>query len=649
MRADELTRRGFLASTGVVLASAAVSLVSGPVAALAEGAQGGERDSGKIVIVHTNDVHCKLRNDANGLGYAALVDYVNVQRREFDQDNVTLVDCGDFLQGEVSGALSFGEYPAATVASCGFDVMCVGNHEFDYGMERFELLSTALGQTPLVSCNFYDTRNSSRVLDAYRIFEYQVGGSTVRIAFVGVTTPDAMSTSSPASFQDGSGNKIYEFCGDATGERLYDVVQKSVDEARAQGADYVVLLAHLGQWGSVERWRSDAVVAHTRGIDLVLDGHSHQVLAQTSANADGQSVMIAQAGSSFGAIGRVVLDPAAGTASATVTATGLGVTAEHISSWTGSDPDVEKIVTEVYEEIEQTTSEVLGASEVELVSLDADGTWALRARETNLGDFCADSLLHYARTKGMSCDVALVAGGCIRSGLDVGQVTAGGLINVFPYFNKLLCLEVSGQHLLDMLEVGARNAPQGCGGFLQVSEGFHYTVATGVDTPVVLVEDGSGLLSISGQRRVSNVTLNGVAVDPQARYTVVCPSYTLVEGGDCMPVPDGASDAVEVDLDIAALASYLCELGGVVGDGYRDAAGAGRIELVDHVEPVDDDKPKDDSEPLPVVDRATDVEPDSRGGGSVPATGDGSAAGVAAVAVAGIGAFLAAGGAAAAR
>ena len=625
-----ISRRTFLTGAGVVLASLAIPLASGPAAAFADelaaaasadGAAGSGATS-PVVILHTNDVHCELSNAKTKLGYAALINYAKTQREKYGEANVKLVDAGDNVQGGFEGSFTKGEAPAQVIGACGYDLLIPGNHEFDYGQEQFFALRQTEG-VPYVCCNYLDA-GGTRVFDAYRVLEYPTAAGAVRVAFVGATTPSTLTSSSPNSFKDKDGNIIYSFCGDESGQKLYDAVQAAVDEARDEGkADYVVLVAHLGETGSISQWRSDAVVAHTTGIDVVVDGHSHEMYVQTVQNKAGEDVVIAQTGTKFQSFGRIEINPADGTATASLDATGIdGVSAELIKEWDGEDATIAELVAKLEGEMEQKKKSPVGTSEELLRCLSDDGlSWIARKQETNLGDLCADAVLYFASNRGLVCDLVAVNGGGIRANIAAGTVTYGDLVSVHPYMNQLCSLKVSGQHVLDMLEVGAMKQPEESGGFLQVSEGVSYTVRTDIPTPVVLKDDDSALEGFSGERRVKHARIDGKDIDPAAEYTVAGSLYVLVQGGNCMPIPANAADAVFLGVDVDALTEYIqVNLKGNIGEGYADEAGQGRIVVTDH---------ETEPEPVPGPDGDGSGDGDGAGGtdsGKGKATGNFAAA-----------------------
>ena len=297
-----ITRRSFCTLSAVALASLALPArrAFGDEAATAATAT----QPGAIVIVHTNDVHCAVDDN---LGYAKLVNYAKTMRSTYGADNVTLVDAGDAVQGKAMGTLTDGEYLVDIMNECGYDFAIPGNHEFDYGMAQFNTL-VARANAKYLSCNFTDLRTGNLMFDAYAMREYGTGADTKKVAFLGICTPESLTKSSPAHFQEG-GTYRYGFCEDDSGAKLYDAVQRAVDQARADGADYVVALAHLGQGGVTPRWTSAAVAANTSGIDVIIDGHSHELYVQTPLNKNGQPVLVTQTGTQLVGIGQVVINP----------------------------------------------------------------------------------------------------------------------------------------------------------------------------------------------------------------------------------------------------------------------------------------------------------------------------------------------------
>ncbi|MBD8960573.1 MAG: hypothetical protein EGQ82_08955 [Clostridiales bacterium] len=235
-----------------------------------------------IVILYTNDVHCGLEDHLGYAGLSAIKTSLEAAGK-----HVLLVDNGDAVQGDTVGTLSKGTYIIDIMNRVGYDVATPGNHEFDYGMEQFMAL-TEQASFPYVSCNFVDAEGKT-VLEPYVIIET----AGVKLAFVGITTPRTFTSSTPRYFQNDAGEFIYGFCQDETGEKLYSTVQKTVDAARAAGAQFVIAMTHLGIEADCAPWMSTDVITHTNGIDAVLDGHSHsKIEGELVKNKDGKNVLL---------------------------------------------------------------------------------------------------------------------------------------------------------------------------------------------------------------------------------------------------------------------------------------------------------------------------------------------------------------------
>ena len=621
-----ITRRSFCTLSAVALASLALPArrAFGDEAATAATAT----QPGAIVIVHTNDVHCAVDDN---LGYAKLVNYAKTMRSTYGANNVTLVDAGDAVQGKAMGTLTNGEYLIDIMNECGYDFAIPGNHEFDYGMTQFNTL-VARANAKYLSCNFTDLRTGNLMFDAYAMREYDTAVGKKKVAYLGICTPESLTKSSPAHFQE-DGIYRYGFCEDDSGTKLYDAVQSAVDQARTDGADYVVALVHLGQDGVTPRWTSTSVAANTSGIDVVIDGHSHELYAQTPLNKNGEPVLVTQTGTQLVGIGQVVIDPANGTIAAyasndteTVTASTTKGTASIVKAWDGIDADTAAFIAGLQADLAKITERVIGRSDVRLVALeDDDYTWSVRAHETNLGDFVADAYLALAWHGGVMADIGFVNGGGIRANIEPGDVTYGDLINVQPYNNQLCYVDTLGQNILDALEAGVANLPNPSGGLQHVS-GLAYTVRT--DIPSSVQMPGGKFGGVTGEYRVRDVLVNGEPLDVNRRYKLVSHTFLLVEGGDGLTMFMN-DEAVLLDLDNKALIEYIqYDLKGTIGGEYADPDGQGRIVIKNGPDP--------EPEPLPTPEPADEPAPGSDGK-PLASTGDplgAAVAGAAAVAAA---------------
>ena len=393
------------------------------------------RAADDIIILYTNDMHCAVDDS---IGYAGLAAY-----RHWCEERtpyVTPVDCGDALQGDAIGAVSGGELPAELMNRVGYDLAVLGNHEFDYGMEQIDRLMEISGAQYL-GCNIRYTGQGDGAAFLSRLLPYKIlSYGKVKVAFIGVSTPESIVKSVPAYFCDEDGNFVYDFCG-GSGEELYGCVQQSVDACLKDGADYVLVLAHLGTDESSSPFTSRELIAHTRGIDAVLDGHSDsEIPCDVVENADGENVLLSSTGTGLCNIGRL-----------TITGSGNMETGL-IGAYPETDSEMTDCIEGMKETFEAELAKSVGVSQVPLTTASDSGMRLIRNRETNLGDFCADA---YRAVSG--ADIALVNGGGIRADLYAGEITYGDILSVHPYGNSLCVAKATGQEILDALEMASRS------------------------------------------------------------------------------------------------------------------------------------------------------------------------------------------------
>ena len=516
-----------------------------------------------VVVLFTSDVHCGVDQ---GFGYAGLA---AVRDNLAKTNHVLLVDNGDSIQGEPIGTMTTGESNIELMNAVGYDIATIGNHEFDYGMDRF-LELTKKANFPYISANFM--HNDELVFAPYVIKEFD----GVKIAFVGITTPKTTTSSTPKYFQDETGKFVYTFCQDETGEKLYAAVQKAVDDARAEGAAYVVAMAHLGIEGESAPWMSTDVIANTTGINALLDGHSHSILEQEKVkNKDGEEVLLAACGTKLQAIGYLRISAKDGSM-----ATGLykwdTSNAVSLPDLIGLDNEVATKVNEAMDTLNEKLGEVVAKSAVDLVISDPEtDVRIVRTAETNLGDLCADA---YRDQSG--ADIAFVNGGGIRVKIAAGDITLNDILKVHPFGNALCVVEATGQQILDALEWGSRVVPEETGGFLQVS-GLTYEIHTYIKSSCTADENGL-FTGVAGEYRVKNVKVGGEDLDVNKTYTLACHDYLLKNAGDGFTMFQQDTllqDSVKLDNQV--LIDYITgTLNGVVGEAYANPYGQGRIVAV---------------------------------------------------------------------
>ena len=521
-----------------------------------------------VLILFTSDVHCGVGQNFGYVGLKAIKDAAEASGK-----HVLLVDDGDSIQGEPLGTMTRGETNIKLMNAVGYDVAIPGNHEFDYGMDRFLELAE-MAEFPYISCNF--NKDGQLVFDPYIIKE----AGEMKIAFVGVTTPQTLTSSTPRYFQDENGNYVYGFMQDDSGEALYDAVQKAVDDARAAGAQYVIAMCHLGNEEECRPWTYDDVISHTSGIDVLLDGHSHDYDKVTMKNKDGEDVIRQACGTKLAAIGYVTISAEDGALD-----TGLYKYANDVSAAElfGLNNSMVAEVENATGELDAKLAEVVAHTDFELyindpTAVDDNGKpiRIVRRSETNLGDLCADAYIDQS-----GADIAFVNGGGIRVNIKAGDITMNDILKVHPFGNMLTVIEVTGQQVLDALEWGSRAVPGESGGFLQVA-GLTYEIHTYIDSPCTADEHGL-FTGIQGERRVKNVMVGGEPLDPNKVYTLASHDYMLLNHGDGYTMFDGCKVLQEsVKLDNQVLIDYITgTLAGVIPADYAEPYGQGRIVAVE--------------------------------------------------------------------
>lgn len=516
------------------------------------------KKSGDIVILYTNDVHCNI--DEN-IGYSGLKAYK--EAAEEKTDYVSLVDCGDAIQGSFAGTVSSGKYITEIMNEVGYDFAVPGNHEFDYGMNQLSALISASNATYL-NCNISYTGDKESSISGIKPYEIEEYGNT-KVAFIGVTAPQTITTSSPSSFTE-NGKIVYDFASGNDGKNLYNCVQKYVDECTKAGADFVVLLAHLGDDSELSPYSSVDVIKNTTGIDAVLDGHSHSTVScDIEQNKNGEEVLLSSTGTELKNIGQLV-----------ITASG-NVTAGLISGYSNKDSETDAFIADIKSQYEEKMKETVASSDISLSGYDKNGIRLVRNRETTIGDLCADA---YRMVTG--ADIAIINGGGIRADLPSGNITYADMLAVHPYGNKLCVVKATGQEILDCLEKASMNtkattkkddnADGESGAFQQVS-GLKYTIDTSVPSSVKDDKDGN-FVSVGKTRRVKDVKVlqNGVYVpiEKDKTYTVASHNYLIKSGDDGLNMfTDNELILDEGMLDYQVLITYITDnLNGKLSDKY---------------------------------------------------------------------------------
>ena len=582
-----ISRRSFLKAAGVTAAAASMAIGAPAASACWLG------DKSDVTILYTNDVHTYIDKQSPKLTYAAIADLK--QSYQNAGKDVLLVDAGDHVQGTAYGSMDEGASIIKLMNAAGYDVATPGNHEFDYGMDRAKAIMKE-ADFPYLSCNWVDLRTTLRVLPSVKVF---VRGGR-RIAFVGVTTPETFTKSTPAYFMDKAQRKyIYDIQGGEDGKKLYDAVQKAIDKARLL-ADVVIGLGHLGVDPSSSPWTSEEVIAHTSGFDAFIDGHSHTVMENKQVqDASGKAVTLTQTGSYFANVGEM-----------TIAADGT-ITTKLIPTHEGMDAGIAAMQTSWVNTVDDMLGEKIAVGDSDFyVSDPATGKRRIRSAETNLGDFVADGIYTYFNeVEKLHCDVAIMNGGGIRADVPAGDWTFKTCKQVSPFGNVACLMSVTGKQIQDALEFAARFAGEDGkenGGFLQVA-GATYEIHTDIPNTVQTDEKNVWIGSATGTPRVQNVKIYDKAsgsylpLDPGATYALAGMNYTLRNLGDGFAMFDGAELIKDyVSEDYLVMSTYAMIFDGADAAGlphlssansplaaypgyllnYEDPYGAGRIQMI---------------------------------------------------------------------
>ncbi len=515
------------------------------------------------IILYTNDVHCSIDDYPIFAAYRAQL--IN------EGYNVITVDGGDAVQGEIIGTMTQGSAIIDIMNTVGYDYAVPGNHEFDYGTDTLLSLAEYEADFGYTSCNFTDLRSGNTVFEPYYIEE--VNGE--KLAFVGISTPEAYTKSTPAYFQDENGNYIYSFSENT----FYSTIQSAVDAAIAEGANRVIAVSHLGVDGVTEGWKSVDVIKNTRDIDVFIDAHSHEKIeSETYKNAEGEDVLLSSTSSKLSFFGQLTLRADSSEEAKLINPDSVDVKALSASAQTAFNQT--KVKVDAYKAETDYLFNPIGTSEVKMAVFDESGNWLVRRAETNMGDFVADA---YRELTG--ADVAFANGGGIRAEINAGEVTRKSLMDINPWNNSMCVIKATGQQILDALEHGARLYPENSGGFLQVS-GLTYEINAWTESPVIVDEMGNFVKTDETKvPRITNVKIGDSDLDPAATYTLAGNAYALTQGGDGFTMFAGA-EIVKADglpTDAEMLIKYFSEnlSGKITAEKYGNEAGNGRITVIE--------------------------------------------------------------------
>ena len=507
----------------------------------------------KLVILHTNDMHGYMQASDTCLGIGAVAQL----KKDYQQQgyDVLLMDAGDYLQGSSFANFTQGESVVEVMNAAGYDVAALGNHEFDYGSDVLEKRISEMN-FPAVAANITVDATGEPFIQQNAVFTLSDG---TKVGVFGLDTPSTATTSAP---KNTAGLTF------AQGEELYAAAQAQIDELKGQDCSIIVCVGHLGEEASNEGNNAENVVANTSGLTVMIDGHDHLVENQTVKDKDGNDVLIAEAGYYLKNIGILTYENGKFTDSLAEAGT-----------YTGSDPELEKMVAEETAEIEATMQEVVAVTDFDLYGEAAPGN---RTQETTMGDLASDAInWQVTQAVGSAPDAVVLNGGAIRASIKAGEIKLLDIHNVFPFNNQLCTIEVTGAQLLEALEAATQSSPDPMGAFPQVY-GIKYTLDTTV--PYEKGELYPGTTYNAPAAPGTRITIHEVAgkeFDPEATYTIATNEF-VATGGDtyyCF-AEAGAKTMVYVGyLDYESVLNYMkTELEGTIPEIYEEVQG--RITVV---------------------------------------------------------------------
>ena len=569
----------------ISLITAAVMALGISVPAMAADAKPME---GKLVVVHTNDMHGYYETTETSIGIAGVAGLKNYY--EAQGADVLLLDAGDFSQGSTLVSYYKGKNAAEYMAAAGYDAVSMGNHEFDYSfdalLDNMKVLTDA--GVKVIDANVINKETGKSYFDANAVFEFD----GIKVGVFGLDTSETLTKASPSNV------KAVNFLDK---EEMFKEAQAQVDKLKSVGCDYIIALTHLGVDEESVGRRSTDLAAAVKGIDLIVDGHSHTVIDGGEKVGD---TVIVSTGSYLANVGTVVIDKEAKTEEAKLISA-----ADYAAGTAQYDETVKALVAEDVAEVAEAYSKVFAKTEVHL-----EGTKQIvRSQETNLGDFTADAYLYTAQKYadehelGVNVDCAISNGGGIRVSVEPGDISMDTLVTIFPFGNNVCLVTITGEQLLEVLEASTFCTPETIGGFPQVA-GIEYKLD--VSVPYENGEqypDSTYYAPAKPGSRVTIKSVNGKAFDPKAEYTVAVNNFQA-EGGDTYYQLTKNSYFCDTEiLDCDALIEYVNSLGGVIGEQYKEPQG--RIEIVGTAPEVKPEEVKPEEE-KPTVEPTPEVLPD---------------------------------------
>jgi len=460
----------------------------------------------KLTIVHTNDVHSRVTgNDNDLIGYARLATLVKELR---EAGNLILLDAGDTTHGLPIATVSNGESIIRLMNQIGYDAMVPGNHDFNYGYERLVELNE-MADFPILAANVVK-EDETRDLQEYTIIE--IDG--LKVGIFGLTTQETTYKSNPKNTEG------LEFRDPVA------VAEEMVVKLEEEGVDLIIALAHIGVDEESHPKATD-VAERVEGIDIIVDGHSHTKLDEGKLVGD---TLIVQAGEHLKNIGLVDIEFVDGE----IAKKEAKLISFEEALELEEDEEISKEIARLEEENQKILSVAIGQSNVELVGERE----VVRAGESNLGNLATDAMLDIT-----GADVAMTNGGGIRASIPAGEITKGNVLEVFPFGNYIVVLELTGEEILNALEHGVDTYPELAGKFPHVA-GMTYKIDP----------------SKEAGNRIVELLVDGEPIELDKSYTLATNDFMAV-GGDGYTMFEDAPIVGEFEGLDEALIKYIEKIG----------------------------------------------------------------------------------------
>lgn len=543
-----------------------------------------EEKSDDIIILHTNDVHCGITDN---IGYDGLMLYKKELQRKYKY--VLTVDAGDHIQGDIIGLLSKGIDIIKIMNKIGYDVSTIGNHEFDFGVEALNNCSKLL-ECGYINSNFCYRKNKDPVFDPYKI----VTLGNIKLGFIGVITPLTLTKTYLHSITDDDGKMLYDFLDGNNGQEMYDEVQKNINKLKnEEKVDYIIILDHLGDESETPTiYTSSELLSRISGINAMLDGHTHKVYNKTGKDKEGKNIILAQTGTKLSHIGVIKIKTNGEIISEMIDSVPEPIEKEGAELITRNnkeiwvDTEMKNFLINIEKSHSDDLDEVIGVSDFSFI-INTDPTkdhhkHTCRSEECTLGNLIADSMREIGNG-----DIAIKNSGSIRTDLQKGNITFKDILNILPYSSEIVVKEVLGKDILDALELGVRFLPEKSPKFPQVSGiKFHVNI---YNSSSVQVDSHEMFINVTGNRRVSNVKVNGKKLNLEKKYKIVLDNF-IADGGDGYSMFGKYEDYITTsNVDNEVLMKYIKNnLGKVIPKNYAQTEG--RINIYSSPSNIEEDE-----------------------------------------------------------